>query len=101
MIRKEGQRAWPEKGGQNAMARLMARRGWPERDGQKGMASEWMARKVWPELKGQQGFAKIGKGWPEMNEQRWPEWDGRKGWPERDGQKGLPRWRARKERHRG
>ena len=55
MSRKEGQRAWPEKDGQNAMARLVARR-----DGQKEMASEWMARKVWPELKGQQGFAKNG-----------------------------------------
>ena len=55
------------------------------------MASEWMARKGWPELKGQQRFVKIGKGWPEMDEQRWPEWDGRKGWPERDGQQGMAR----------
>ena len=31
------------------------------------------------------------KGWPEKDEQRWPEWDGRKGWPERDGQKGMAR----------
>ena len=31
------------------------------------------------------------KGWPEIYEQRWPEWDGRKGWPERDGQQGMTR----------
>ena len=52
MSRKEGQRAWPEKDGQNAMARLMdrlmARRdgqeGWAERDGQRMDGQKGMAR---------------------------------------------------------
>ena len=48
MIRKEGQRAWPEKGGQNAMARLVGRRdgqkGWAERDGQRMDGQKDMAR---------------------------------------------------------
>ena len=48
MSRKEGQRAWPEKDGQNAMARLVARRdgqkGWAERDGQRMDGQKGMAR---------------------------------------------------------